>query len=225
MGFNQDFFKKLSEKSSHEHTMDQAKFRDNISELVSNINSITAKRQSVLSSIENKFKPNQNYFNSTTFHALVEDVRNSSSTSVAEPEKTNIEVAHLLKNILFEDEEEAVVDFKSENYFEEISLTFGKNDTRDILNKVWFESYPTKKAHLAFLRLISSISYFFEREDFVTFAISAIANSDNEVKEMGVSLFEQWNNPEHVNHLTAITRTGVPWIDRYIDEVVKNISE
>ena len=129
-------------------------------------------------------------------------------------------IFYAIKNNSFDEGQLSVADLELEKVLNER----GKEFFLSVLTLLWNRCYASDYLAFAhFLNCIQNISYFISSEEFVVYACTAISHKNLVVREAGVALFEQWDDPKHAPILENVADTGVPWLDSYKREVIEGL--
>jgi hypothetical protein len=105
----------------------------------------------------------------------------------------------------------------------EEQLTRNGLETRNWLNEMFVAHFGDRAVLVGLLHIISRFKEFEVHPQGLTMALAALVHKDDEVKELGVRAFEHWASPTSVKVLQNV-QVGTPWLQRYIDEVVEDLS-
>jgi hypothetical protein len=157
--------------------------------------------------------------------------KNSTNYQPSENEINNIRLKYLeekvsplflsiIKNEDFEFDQRC----ESINLVEE-NLKVNRVATQNWINKLYLQYFASdEKVLLSLLRVID----YFNRELFYptgqTIALSALVHNSDEIKEMGVRIFENWGSIESLNILKAI-KVDTDWLQKYINEVIIDLEK
>jgi hypothetical protein len=94
--------------------------------------------------------------------------------------------------------------------------------TKDWLNRLFLENFQDVPVTVSLLHIIARLDYLTIYPEGQTMAIAALSHKNVEVKECGVRAFEAW---EALGSLRVLDQLNVstPWLQEYIDEVVRNL--
>lgn len=125
-------------------------------------------------------------------------------------------------NLILESDFEYGIDSQADvfirNQMKENSLV-----TKNWLNDIFVEKFSNPAILIGILRIISRLSYYEVYPEGQLMATTALAHSNVEVQECGVRAFESWGTLHSLRILNNIT-AATPWLQDYINEVVKDLS-
>lgn len=102
-----------------------------------------------------------------------------------------------------------------------------KNNRSEILT--WFQelllqNFTSNTVVSNILHLLKSEEYSNIFPEGVAIAIACLSSQYNDIKELAVQCFENWENPDCVKYLKNYS-TGIQWLDEYVQEVIKELTE
>lgn len=113
---------------------------------------------------------------------------------------------------------------ESINLVEE-NLRINKIATQNWLNKLYLQYFAKdERVLLSLLRIINYLSKDLFYSTCQTIALSAISHRNDEIKEMGIRIFENWGSVESYSILKAIKVDSV-WLQKFIDEVIHDLEK
>lgn len=129
----------------------------------------------------------------------------------------------LIKDHPFEDGQLSVVDHELSRILD----AYGEDVVVKVLRDLWKLCYIAKNQieHAHFLNCIRNISYYVDPDEFLTFAIAAIAHKDLLIREAGIATFESWDKEEHEFYLNSLADSGIKWLDDYKNEVMNLLGQ
>lgn len=96
--------------------------------------------------------------------------------------------------------------------------------TRNWLNEIFIENFPNEKILLGLLRIIGR----FEEEVIFpqghTMALAALVHKNDEIKELGIRAFENWNSPNSLDMLKNV-KVEADWLSEYLTQVIEDLTE
>lgn len=107
-----------------------------------------------------------------------------------------------------------------------ISEQFSVNTlaTRNWLNDIFIENFQNEKVLIGLLRIIGR----FEEEIIFpqghTMALAALVHRNDEIKELGIRAFENWNSLNSLEILKHIEVETI-WLQEYLNQVIKDLTE
>lgn len=129
-------------------------------------------------------------------------------------------VFYAIRNSSFEEGQLSAADIE----LEKILNDKGKEFLLNVFTLLWNRCFASNYLAFAhFLNCVQNISYFVSSDEFVVYACTAIAHKNLVVREAGVALFEQWDDPKYIHTLENIADTGVDWLDSYKREVIEGL--
>lgn len=121
-------------------------------------------------------------------------------------------------------------DFEFGQRSKSINLVEEQLQTNTIATQNWFNKlylYYFRADEKILLSLLKVVEYL-DKELFFptgqTMAISALSHKNDEIKEMGVRIFENWCSIESYEMLKNL-KVETIWLQKYIDQVVKDLEE
>lgn len=95
--------------------------------------------------------------------------------------------------------------------------------TKSWLNSIFVENFSNPFVLIGLLHVISRFSYEEVYPEGQLMATSALSHSNVEVQECGVRSFESWGTLDSLKILNNV-KVSTPWLQHYIDQVVKDLS-
>lgn len=93
-----------------------------------------------------------------------------------------------------------------------------------VVNRCFLNNFGNSYVLMGILHLISHFNYDEVKNTYQSIAIGSITHSDNNVKEMAVQCFENWDDIDTLDILKNI-ESGVPWLQSYINQVIEDKKE
>jgi hypothetical protein len=96
--------------------------------------------------------------------------------------------------------------------------------TRNWLNELFIKNFKTEKILLGLLRILGR----FEEEIIFpqgqTMALAALVHENNEIKELGIRAFENWNS---INSLEVLKKVNIEskWLKDYLIQVIDDLTK
>jgi len=153
------------------------------------------------------------------------DVSSSSENRVNQKRQEILkeEFTNNLINCLIEEDFEFGFKSRSELVIRE-QFSINALATRNWLNELFIENFHNEKILLGLLRIIGR----FEEEIIFpqgqTMALAALVHESNEIKELGIRAFENWNS---LNSLEVLRKISVEskWLQDYLTQVIEDLTE
>lgn len=103
-----------------------------------------------------------------------------------------------------------------------------KNNREEIL--VWFQKLLLQNFS-SNTTVVSNILHLLKSEEYsnifpegVAIAIACLSSQRDDIKELALQCFENWENPDCVKYLKNYS-TGVQWLDEYVQDVIKELTD
>lgn len=93
-----------------------------------------------------------------------------------------------------------------------------------IVNKCYLSNFGNSYVLMGILHLISHFNYDEVKDSYQSIAIGLMNHCDNNVKEMAIQCFENWDDIATLETLENI-ESGVPWLQNYINQVIEDKKE
>lgn len=113
------------------------------------------------------------------------------------------------KSINLVEEQIQINSIATKNWFNQLYLDYFRNDEKTLLSLLKIVEYLDKEL-------------FFPTGQ--TMAISALAHSNDEIKELGVRILENWGAVESYEILRNV-RVETSWLQQYINQVIQDLEE
>lgn len=153
------------------------------------------------------------------------DISNSSENKInlRRQEILQKKVTSNLVNCLIEEDFEFGFKSRSELIIRE-QFSINALATRNWLNELFIENFQNEKILVGLLRIIGR----FEEEIIFpqgqTMALAALAHKNNEIRELGIRAFENWNS---LNSLEVLKKVNIDskWLQDYLNQVIEDLKE
>jgi len=96
--------------------------------------------------------------------------------------------------------------------------------TRNWLNEIFIDNYQNEKILIGLLRIIGRFEQSIIFPQGQTMALAALAHRNDEIKELGIRAFENWNSPNSLEVLKNV-QVEVKWLNEYLNQVIEDLKE
>jgi hypothetical protein len=106
----------------------------------------------------------------------------------------------------------------------EENIKINKVATQNWINKLYLRFFGSDEILLSLLRVINYLNKDLLYPTGQTIALSSLSHKNDEIKEMGVRIFESWGCIESYNILKTV-KVGTIWLQEYVNEVIKDLEK
>lgn len=159
------------------------------------------------------------------FNDLEIDISSSSEnkTNLRREEILKKEVTNTLINCLVEEDFEFGYKVRSEQIIRE-QFSINALATRNWLNEIFIENFHNEKVLIGILRIIGRFDEEIIFPQGQTMALAALVHENNEIKELGIRAFENWNSVNSLQILKKV-KAESKWLQDYLNQVIEYLNE
>ncbi|CAD5246132.1 MULTISPECIES: hypothetical protein [unclassified Imperialibacter] len=96
--------------------------------------------------------------------------------------------------------------------------------TKNWLNEIFIENFQNEKILIGLLRILGRFSEEIIFPQGQTMALAALMHKNDEIKELGIRAFENWNSQTSLQVLKNI-EVEVKWLKDYLSQVIKDLEK
>jgi hypothetical protein len=96
--------------------------------------------------------------------------------------------------------------------------------TKNWLNEIFIENFKNEKILIGLLRILGRFSEEIIFPQGQTMALAALMHKNDEIKELGIRAFENWNSQTSLQILKNI-EVEVKWLKDYLSQVIKDLEK
>lgn len=181
-------------------------------------------------SIEN-FYDNENFYDDgnliNNIFSFVDE--NNTNFKISEDEIIKKRLAHLEKKItplflsLIKSEDFEFGQKSSSIKLIQEQLTINKVATQNWFNDLYIRNFSSdEKTLIGLLRVIEYLDETLLSPTGQTIALASLSHKSDEVKELGVRIFENWSSINSYTILKGI-KVDALWLQKYVDQVIKDL--
>lgn len=169
------------------------------------------------------FKEYRKFNNASSSNEVKENASENDRAIVKAVDRYSIQQQNHFLSLIENDNFEFGYRTNAEKFLEE-RLLEDPLKTKEWLNTVFNLNFGSTDFMVKILHIMGGIEYELINPQGTTMAVMATRNPDEEVKELGIRVFENWGNTDALHVLKSI-KCEESWLQEYLDEVIQDLEK